>query len=215
MRTKGFKKITMILGSLGVAMMAQSSWAMNQEDSSVSSSLTEETLSLTSQGLAEGKAILGITDAKAFLGLKAGGLSQEPAMELAGFSIELSPEVKDALAAQILKIEKDRSDLFVKLDSEALAKKKLLKKERREIQTKRIESNEDSDAKLAKSLFTSLVREAAIDAQTHKEVALFDETNSITLSFIEIAGVRHIQGIQVGLEVVWKLDNAQNQWGMR
>jgi hypothetical protein len=220
MKKNRFKKITKIFSSLAVAMMAANSMAGIQDGSHNKSSFKDETLSLTSlsnDGLSagEGKAILGITDAKTFLGLNGLGANSQAVAQTAGFTLEIPHEVKEVLKSQILKIEKDRSDLLVKLDAESESKKAAVRAERKALQMKRISNNNNAnDVALGKSLFNNLISESSIETKIQQELNLFDETNTIALSFIEIGGTRHVQAIQIGMESIWKMNSSDKQWAM-
>jgi hypothetical protein len=215
MRKNGIKKITKILTSLSVAMMATQSLAMIQEGSSNGAPLKDETLSMTRLTSGEGKAILSLEDAKVFLGLGEGNANSDTTGQMAGFSLEIPSEIKISLAKQIKRIENDRRALVSRLENEALEKKNAIRENRKKIQLGRISASAKSnESKLSLNLFNSFISESALDSTIKNEVAKFDETNSIELSFVEVAGVRNIQAIQVGMENMWRITDASNQWAL-
>jgi hypothetical protein len=119
------------------------------------------------------------------------------------------------LAKQIKRIENDRRALVSRLENEALEKKNAIRENRKKIQLGRISASAKSnESKLSLNLFNSFISESALDSTIKNEVAKFDETNSIELSFVEVAGVRNIQAIQVGMENMWRITDASNQWAL-
>jgi hypothetical protein len=166
----------------------------------------------------DGRAYLMVEDFKTLLGADAprDPSSEARLVELAaapstqegvdgGRAFRLLLPVRDVsrLRKEVRGLELQREKLAARLQTNVDAKKKALREKRRELQTARLSARSDADAALGKSLYESILEEANLEAQAQRELAAFDETHAIELSFREVGGERTVRAIQIAGNTVW------------
>lgn len=155
-----------------------------------------------------GKAVLKTQDLKTLLqaNIAESAGSNEGGMNVGSTGSILMNLPKADVARLMAKIEdiaELRAQLATKLTATLAPKLEEIRKNRLQIQSKRLSSMSTEDGRLSKALYENILEESNIDSKVNKGLEEFDTTHVVTLDFLQIKGSRIVQSISLGNTRIW------------
>ena len=115
----------------------------------------------------------------------------------------LSAPNRQELLEQISRIDQERVGLKEKLLNEFAKEKKSLAGTRLELQKKRTAAGPAEDPDIASKIYENILTESNLKARMERQLADFDQKNSVALTFSINSEGKFVDSITIGRKTMW------------